>query len=132
MTVALIGGMDRLERHYRQEADKLGIELKVFNRPTAEISSKIGSADALIIFTNKVSHNVKKQAMDAAKANGIPVYMHHSCGVCTLRECLNCLLIIKDTGRMKDTAGSEEAGCFKVEAGGGHVRKCHKKTINIS
>jgi hypothetical protein len=32
--------------------------------------------------------------MNAAKLNNIPVFMHHSCGVCTLRDCLNCLLII--------------------------------------
>jgi len=132
MCIALIGGMDRLERHYKDEAERTGIYLRVFTRSEVNIGSKLRNMDAMVIFTNKVSHNVKKQAMDAAKANGIPVYMHHSCGVCTLRECLNCLLIIKDTGRMKDTAGSEEGGCFKVEAGGGHVRKCHKKTINIS
>jgi hypothetical protein len=26
-----------------------------------------------------------------AKKQGIPIFMHHSCGVCTLRECLQCL-----------------------------------------
>jgi len=91
MTVALIGGMDRLERHYRQEADKLGIELKVFNRPTAEISSKIGSADVLIIFTNKVSHRARREVMSMARSRSIPVFQCHSCGVCRLRDCFKCL-----------------------------------------
>ena len=93
MCVALIGGMDRLERHYFEEAGKTGIDLRIFSVLEANLASKIKNVDAIVIFTNKVSHKVKKQAMDASRANGIPVFMHHSCGVCTLRECLNCLLM---------------------------------------
>ncbi len=36
MCIAIIGGMDRLETHYRREADKLGFDLKIFNRPTTD------------------------------------------------------------------------------------------------
>jgi ABC-type uncharacterized transport system substrate-binding protein len=93
MCVALIGGMDRLERHYFEEAEKTGIELRIFSVLEGKIASKIKNVDAIVIFTNKISHKAKKHAMDASKAYGIPVFMHHSCGVCTLRECLNCLLI---------------------------------------
>jgi len=93
MCIALIGGMDRLERHYIEEAGKLGIDLKVFTRQEANIGSKIRNADAMLIFTNKVSHKVKAQAIKEAKAKGIPVHMQHSCGVCTLRNCLECLMM---------------------------------------
>jgi len=41
MSIALIGGMSRLERHYISEAEKLGIDLKVFNKPEAGITQKI-------------------------------------------------------------------------------------------
>jgi ABC-type uncharacterized transport system substrate-binding protein len=92
MCVALVGGMDRLERHYLEEAHKSGIDLRVYSVAEAKLASKMKNVDAIVIFTNKVSHKVKKQAMEVSKANGIPVFMHHSCGVCTLRECLNCLL----------------------------------------
>ena len=91
MCVALIGGMDRLERHYREEAGKAGIELRVFNKAENGIASKIRNVDALVIFTNKVSHRVKKEAMNTAKRMNIPVLQCHSCGICTLRDCLNCL-----------------------------------------
>lgn len=100
MCVALIGGMDRLERQYLEEAAKLGIDLRVFTRTEAGISSKIRNVDAMVIFTNKVSHQVKKQAVNMARSNDIPVFMHHSCGICTLRECLGCINIIK--GRNKN------------------------------
>ncbi|KAF0218599.1 MAG: hypothetical protein FD174_2692 [Geobacteraceae bacterium] len=98
MSIALIGGMDRLERHYLVEAERVGIDLRVFNRSEVNIDSKIKHVDAIVIFTNKVSHRVKKEAMNAARANDIPVFMHHACGVCTLRDCLNCLLITNNNG----------------------------------
>jgi len=98
MCIALFGGMDRLERQYLEEAAKLGIDLRVFTRSEARISSKIRKVDAMVIFTNKVSHQVKKQAVNMAKANDIPVFMHHSCGICTLRECLGCLMFANKFG----------------------------------
>ena len=91
MCVAVIGGMDRLEQHYRKEAENFGIELKVFNTSATGIASKVKTADVVVIFTNKVSHRARKDAMNAARARNIPVYQYHSCGVCTLRDCFNCL-----------------------------------------
>lgn len=95
MCIALIGGMDRLEKHYIEEAKQAGMELRVFSSSEVNMGAKIRSLDAMVIFTNKVSHRAKNEALGAAKANGIPVFMHHSCGVCTFRECLKCLQIIK-------------------------------------
>jgi ABC-type uncharacterized transport system substrate-binding protein len=91
MCVAVIGGMDRLERHYRQEATQAGVELLVFNRSEANIGAKLKNVDALLIFTNKVSHRARREAVSVAKAQNIPVFQYHSCGVCTLRNCLNCI-----------------------------------------
>ena len=92
MCLAVIGGMDRLERHYRREALLAGIELRVFNRSEPDIGAKLKHVDAVVIFTNKVSHRVKKEALKAAKARTVPVLLQHSCGICTLRECLKCLM----------------------------------------
>lgn len=91
MCVALIGGMDRLERNYVSEAERMGIDLRVFTKSRSRITSKIKNVDALIIFTNKVSHRTKREVMNVAKARNIPVFMYHSCGICTLRDCLSCL-----------------------------------------
>lgn len=96
MCIALIGGMDRLERHYIEEAEKLGVNLRVFTRQEANIGSKIRNADAMVIFTNKVSHTLKAQAVREARSNGIPVRMEHSCGVCALRNCLDCIMTMID------------------------------------
>jgi len=91
MCIALIGGMDRLGRHYREEAGRAGISLQVFNSSQTNIAAKLKKADAMVIFTNKVSHRMKIEAMQVAKAMDIPVFMHHACGVCTFRNCLKCL-----------------------------------------
>lgn len=99
MSVALIGGMDRLERHYRQEAVRSGVELRVFSQSENNIAAKLKRFDALVIFTNKVSHRVRNEAMAAARLNDIPVFQFHSCGVCTLRDCLNCLACPEEAAR---------------------------------
>lgn len=88
MCVALVGGIDRLERHYINEAALLDVELRVFNRLEANMGTKLRHVDALVIFTGKVSHEARREAVRAARMNDIPVFMHHSCGVCTLRGCL--------------------------------------------
>ncbi len=99
MRVALVGGMDRLERNYINEAEKMGIDLKVYTKSEIGIASKVRNVDAVVIFTNKVSHQLKKEVMNIAKAKNIPVFMYHSCGICTLRDCLSCLKKTKGGGK---------------------------------
>lgn len=90
MCIALIGGMDRLDKHYKEVAELAGLSLQIFSKSQTNIAAKLKKADLMVIFTNKVSHRVKTEAMQAAKSCGIPVIMRHTCGVCTLRECLEC------------------------------------------
>lgn len=91
MCIALIGGMDRLKQHYKNEAEKFGIDLKVFNISATGMASAVKKVDAVVLFTNKVSHRARKEMINAARSRNIPVYQYHSCGVCTLRDCLRCL-----------------------------------------
>jgi hypothetical protein len=67
------------------------ISLKVFNGQGARLTSRTGNVDAMVIFTNKVSHRARREAIGVAKSRNIPVYLRHSCGVCTLRRCLDCI-----------------------------------------
>jgi hypothetical protein len=92
MCIALVGGMDRLRAHYVGEAEKSGVELKVFNVFEPKMAAKIRSADAVLLFTNKVSHKARREVVAAARSAGIPVHCIHSCGLCTLRDCLRCLV----------------------------------------
>ena len=42
----------------------------------------------MIVFTNKISHEAKRKAVQVARSRNIPLQMVHSCGVSSLRECL--------------------------------------------
>ncbi|MGB9667725.1 MAG: DUF2325 domain-containing protein [Thermosulfidibacteraceae bacterium] len=89
MCVALIGGMDRLKHHYLEEAKRMNVTLKVFTKLEKNVEKRIGKVDGVIIFTNKVSHELK----DTLKKLKIecPCILCHSCGVSSLRKCLESL-----------------------------------------
>ena len=94
MSIVLVGGMDRLGASYQKEAERQGMNLHIFSQAKHRMESKIKHADAVVIFTNKVSHQARHEAFAAARKRGIPVFMNHACGVCTLRECMNCLKVM--------------------------------------
>lgn len=52
MSIALIGGMDRLERHYIREAERFCVNLRVFTKSETGMGSKIKNVDAVVIFTD--------------------------------------------------------------------------------
>lgn len=96
MCVALIGGMDRLEKHYIEEANKLGVKLKVFTKLEKDVHKKIGNVDAVVIFTNKVSHELKESIRKNFSFKKCPCLMCHSCGISSLRKSIEYLKKIKE------------------------------------
>ncbi|WP_353684479.1 DUF2325 domain-containing protein [Thermodesulfovibrio sp. 3907-1M] len=98
MSVLLIGGMDRLKSHYLKEASQRGINLKLFTKPCKEVTRKIGKVDAIVVFTNKVSHSIRDDVINFARAKGIPFFMCHSCGLCTLRKYFDDLKKLNQKG----------------------------------
>ena len=109
--IALVGGMDRLGPHYKDEARRLGVALKVFTVLDVRTASRIRNADAVLIFTNKISHNLKREAVKAARSGKIPFFYCHACGICTLRACLECLECLECLGCDGGDAGSLGKGC---------------------
>ncbi|MBQ4568024.1 MAG: DUF2325 domain-containing protein [Desulfovibrio sp.] len=88
MCVTLIGGMDRLKPDYIAAARQGGHTLKCISRNERNFVDRIGNPDRVIIFTNKISHEAKRKAMQHARSRNIPIHMVHSCGVSSLKECL--------------------------------------------
>jgi hypothetical protein len=90
--IALFGGMRRLERHYKEEATRVGIRLDVFNSLGTRMAHRIRGVDAVAIFSCQVSHKLRKVVIRTAESEGVPVFFCNSCGICALRECLSrCL-----------------------------------------
>ena len=91
MCITLVGGMDRLAKHYQGEAKKQGVKLNIFSQAQSGMENIIRKSDAVVLFTNKVSHQARNAAVAEAKKRDIPLYQYHSCGLCTLRDCLSCI-----------------------------------------
>ncbi|MDR2696363.1 MAG: DUF2325 domain-containing protein [Deltaproteobacteria bacterium] len=87
MCAALIGGMDRLRQEYIDTAKDMGVDLKVFTGQERSIRNRLGNPDMMIVFTGKVSHTARTEAVKHARACNIPVRMIHSSGVSSLRNC---------------------------------------------
>lgn len=87
MCAALVGGMDRLRNEYISTAKDMGVSLKVFTGQERSIKNQLGDLDMMILFTGKVSHAARAEAVKHAKANNIPLRMVHSSGVSALRKC---------------------------------------------
>lgn len=88
MKVSLVGGLDHLEPHYRNEAKKAGHELRVFLQYESGMESKLRSTEALVLFTSMVSHSARNLALQTAKSGGMTIVQSHSSGVAAFRECL--------------------------------------------
>lgn len=89
MCVTLVGGMDRLQAEYMEAARQIGHSLKCIARNEKNFADKIGNPDRLIVFTNKISHEARQKVMRVARRKNIPVFLLHSCGISTLRNCLD-------------------------------------------
>ena len=87
MCAALVGGMTRLRQEYIDAAKAMGVNLKVFTGQERSIKSQLGNLDMMIVFTGKVSHTAREDAVRHARASNIPLRMIHSSGVSSLRRC---------------------------------------------
>lgn len=89
MTVAIVGGMDRLAEHYAQLANEhQDVEVRVFNRYRPGLAHTIMEADGIILFTNLVSHQAAREVYRLARKRGNTIICSHSAGVSSARRCL--------------------------------------------
>ena len=91
MSIVLVGGHERMARKYCEIADQEGHSLKIFSKMPASFEKKIGTPDAIVIFTNEVSHKMVKIAQNKAKKLCIPVLKSHTGSGSSLRKVMACL-----------------------------------------
>lgn len=92
MSIAVIGGMDRLKRDYQQVGVKYGVDIYHFERGRPRLDKRLGKMDAMVIFTGRVSHNVMKQARSVAASGGARVIMSRACGLSSLGRCIDRII----------------------------------------
>ncbi len=89
MSVVIIGDHDRMVCQYKKICKEHNCKAKVFTQMSGNLSTKIGSPDLIILFTNTVSHKMVHCAItEAEKCNAEVVRCHTSSGN-ALNEILN-------------------------------------------
>ncbi|WP_456475794.1 DUF2325 domain-containing protein [Candidatus Pyrohabitans sp.] len=91
MTIVVIGGIDRLERHYKRAASNKGYKAHVFSTFKANVAKKIPGSKGVILFTNQVSHSLARIVTVTAKKSGVPVVRTHKSSLSAFKQSLDDL-----------------------------------------
>ena len=91
MSVAVIGGLDRLKRIYLLTGKSMGWRVRHFARKTPSLSKRLAGVDGVVFFTGLSSHHLLREVNQTAKQLGIPVAYCSSVGASGLRKSLDKL-----------------------------------------
>jgi len=82
MSVAIIGGLDRLKRFYEKKGKEMGFDqVKVFSRRVPRLGKRLSSFDSIVIFTGTVAHPMVEDVLRVARKSNIPVGRSRNSGV---------------------------------------------------
>ncbi len=88
MSIAIIGGNERMEHMYKNLCKDYHCKAKVFTTPQG-IKNKIGSPDMIILFTNTVSHKMIHMALSSVNTDKSVIVRSHSSSMASLKEILS-------------------------------------------
>jgi hypothetical protein len=81
MTIAVLGGLDRLKRSYEEKGKELGMNIRVFSQGIPNMTQRLSQVNGIVILTGTVGHRMVGEALKAAKQHCIPVERSHSSGM---------------------------------------------------
>ncbi len=88
MSIVIIGGNDRMVSRYTNLCKAHNCKAKVFTQPDANLRSKIGTPDLMVLFTNTVCHKMILTAVQQAEKNNIKIIRSHSSSASALKSLL--------------------------------------------
>ena len=88
MSIVIIGGHDRMVSQYKKICKSHKCKAKVFTQMPADLARQIGCPDLCILFTNTVSHQMARCALDAAQRKSFKVVRSHTSSGCALEGIL--------------------------------------------
>ncbi len=91
MTISVIGGLDRLKKHYEKTVKEKGHKMKHLAQNQRHFNNHLGNVNGIIIFTGTVSHNAMWSAIKHAKTFNIPVARSHNGSISGLKKCINLI-----------------------------------------
>ena len=87
MSIAIVGGNDRMVHRYKQLCKDYKCKAKVFTQPQG-IKKQIGCPDLVIFFTSTVSHKMINIATAALPSNKPQIVHCHSSSMAALKDVL--------------------------------------------
>ncbi len=89
MSVAILGGLDRLKPFYKKRGRELGFSgVKVFSQKVPNLGRRMQGFDGIVICTGTVAHPMVEEAVRVARDFGIPIGRTHSSSVSALKKSL--------------------------------------------
>ncbi len=89
MSVAILGGLDRLKNSYEKECRGRGFDARVFSQRVPNLAQRMNGVNRIVIFTGTIAHPMVTEAVRVAKIQNIPVDRCHSSSLSALKRCLN-------------------------------------------
>ena len=92
MSIAILGGIDRLIPHYTKQGRAMGFSnIKVFSKKMPNMVKRLSKYGAIVICTGNVAHTMVEGTIRMAQNNGILVGRTHSSGVTAMKKCLETI-----------------------------------------
>ena len=94
MSVAILGGLDRLKPHYLKQGRSLGFDnMKVFSKKFPDMVKRLKKFERIVICTGNVAHTMVEGTVRMAQINGIQIGRTHSSSVSAMKKCLEKMSI---------------------------------------
>ena len=94
MSVAILGGLDRLKPYYLKHGRNLGFNnMKVFSKRFPDMVKRLSKFERIVICTGNISHTVVEGTVRMAQINGIQILHSHSSSVSAMKKCLEQMSI---------------------------------------
>lgn len=91
MSIVLIGGHERMCDIYQRIGKDRGHKVKVMSKMKTDFSKRIGTPDAILIFTDTVSHKMVNNAEMVAKKKNLLVTKCHGSSQTALESMLEII-----------------------------------------
>ena len=88
MSIAILGGLDRLKPHYLRHGRNLGFNnIKVFSEKFPDMVKRLSKFEKIVICTGNVAHSMVEGTVRMAQINGIQIGRTHSSSVSAMKKC---------------------------------------------
>ena len=88
MSIAILGGLDRLKPHYLRHGRNLGFNnIKVFSKKFPDMVKRLSKFEKIVICTGNVAHSMVEGTVRMAQINGIQIGRTHSSSVSAMKKC---------------------------------------------